>query len=119
MKAPATARKRSRAERLRAEERARAMHDEVALLLSLHQRRYTRNCRRFVDAVINGGRPLTAEEACEVDPDLALSTVYRLASTLVDVGALRSIPTTDGMHRFDVEGLCSDCFEGAAPTRLR
>jgi Fur family transcriptional regulator, ferric uptake regulator len=85
-----------------AEERARVVHDEVARVLRLHRRRYTVSCHRFVGAILRAGRPLTAADACRLEPNLALSTVYRVGSTLVDVGALRAISTTDGLQRFEL-----------------
>jgi Fur family ferric uptake transcriptional regulator len=84
------------------DERAQTVHQEVARLLGLTRRRYTANGRRFVSAVLASGRPLTAEEACQAEPDLALSTVYRIASILVEAGALRIIPTADGILRFEL-----------------
>jgi Fur family transcriptional regulator, ferric uptake regulator len=94
-------RARAKAERV-AEERARVIHDEVARVLRLHRRRYTVNCRRFVGAILRAGRPLTAADACRFEPNLALSTVYRVASTLVGLGALRAIVTTEGVQRFEL-----------------
>ena len=106
------------------------VHDEVARVLRLHGRRYTVNCRRFVGAILRAGRPLTAEDACRFEPDLALSTVYRVASTLVDVGALRAISTTDGVLRFELAEdladhhhhlICIECgiiFDYAVPPTI-
>jgi Fe2+ or Zn2+ uptake regulation protein len=74
----------------------------VARVLRLHRRRYTVNCQRFVGAILRAGRPLTASDACRLEPNLALSTAYRVASTLVDVGALRAISTTEGLQRFEL-----------------
>jgi Fe2+ or Zn2+ uptake regulation protein len=82
--------------------RQRAAHDEIRRLLGTADRRYTPNYQRFVDVVLAAGRPLTAEEVCGADKTLKVSTVYRVASTLIDVGALRSIPTADGVLRFEL-----------------
>lgn len=93
--------------------------DEVALLLSQADQRYTNVRRRVVASLQTGSGPMTITQILETDDSLSQSSVYRNLTILEDVGAVSRIVTNDDFARYelaeDLTGhhhhhlICSDC----------
>lgn len=81
---------------------AGSFHEEVALRLRGARQRYSPNRRAIVDALTRAGQPLTIPEILEVDPELAMSSVYRNVAVLEQTGILHKIVTADEFARYEL-----------------
>lgn len=78
------------------------VHERVGVLMRKGKRRYTPRCRDVIEVLASTARPLTAEEVCGGRPGLSISTVYRAAGVLADVGAVRNVFGADHRLRFEL-----------------
>jgi Fe2+ or Zn2+ uptake regulation protein len=78
------------------------LHDDVSGLLRAGDHRYTRGRRRVVEALHEGGAPLTIPQILDVDGGLAQSSVYRNLAILEEVGAVTRIVTHDDHARYEL-----------------
>ena len=78
------------------------LHDDVAALLRQGDHRYTKGRRRVVDALHDGGGPLTIPQILESDARLAQSSLYRNLAILEEVGAVTRIITHDDHARYEL-----------------
>ena len=76
--------------------------EEVAELLTKADQRYTAGRRRLVQALIDGGRPLTITQIGEIDTTLPQSSVYRNLTILEEVGVVSRIVTSDEFARYEL-----------------
>ena len=84
------------------------IHDEVATLLRRADQRYTTGRRRLVDALLEGGCPMTIAQILERDNRLAQSSVYRNLVILEQVGAVIRIVTRDDYARYELTERLTD-----------
>ena len=79
-----------------------AVHERIEQMLRFDRRRYTRRCRELVDVLVGSSRPLSADEVTKAGEGLSISTVYRTAGILTELGAVRSVAGADGVSRFEL-----------------
>ena len=75
---------------------------EVTALLQRADQRYTVGRRRLVEALQQGGGPLTITQILDLDSSLAQSSVYRNLTILEEVGAVTRIVTRDDFARYEL-----------------
>lgn len=84
------------------------IHDEVTGLLRRADQRYTTGRRRLVDALLEGGGPMTISQILVADDRLAQSSVYRNLVILEQVGAVTRIVTRDDYARYELTERLTD-----------
>lgn len=84
------------------------IHDEVTGLLRRADQRYTTGRRRLVDALLEGGGPMTISQILVTDDRLAQSSVYRNLVILEQVGAVTRIVTRDDYARYELTERLTD-----------
>lgn len=95
------------------------LHREAEVRLAAAEQRYTTIRRALVQAMVNGGRPLSIPEILAAAPRVTVSSAYRNLAVLCDAGVARRLSGADDLGRFelaeDVSGhhhhhlICSSC----------
>lgn len=75
---------------------------EVAELLANADQRYTSGRRRLVQALRDGGRPMTISQISEIDASIPQSSMYRNLTILEEAGAVTRIVTQDEFARYEL-----------------
>lgn len=78
------------------------IRERIRTRLARAEQRFTRSRSALLDVLVAAERPLTIPEITELDPDLAVSSIYRNLTGLEEIGVVRRIVTTGDFAHYEL-----------------